>query len=61
MPNLPIYNLIIYCAGVEVDVLPRAFPQNLVIVFRGVYHSSYDVKHPFLPMGFRLDSRQFET
>ena len=59
MPNLPIYNIMIYCAGVEVHVLPSRVPPKPCIVFRGVLISSYDVKHSFLPMGSKLDSRQF--
>ena len=38
---------------------PRAFPQNRVWCFGGFSVSSYDVKHSFLPMGSKLDSRQF--
>ncbi len=38
---------------------PRAFPQNRVWCFGGFSFSSYDVKHSFLPMGSKLDSRQF--
>jgi hypothetical protein len=57
----PFIHLMIYSAGVEVHVLPsRIPPSNIHGVLVGVLtYSSYDVKHPFLPMGSRLDSRQF--
>ena len=57
----PFIDLMIYSAGVEVDFLPsRIPPSNIHGVLVGVLSlSSYDVKHSFLPMGSKLDSRQF--
>ena len=51
MPNLPMYNIIIYCAGVEVDVLPSRVPPQHGKCVSGGFIRPTTLNIPFCPWG----------